>query len=63
MFTRYNRGAFQMDQRNFLFLCYGLGAAWMILMVYVLVLAQRGRKLRDELSRVKRMVDEGGSIR
>ena len=32
-------------------------------MVYVLVLAQRGRKLRDELSRVKRMVDEGGSIR
>jgi CcmD family protein len=48
-----------MDIRNFQFLCYGLGAAWLIVIVYILVLAQRSRNIRLELDRLKRMVDEG----
>ena len=36
----------------------GLTAAWLIVFVYILVLAQRGRKLREEISRVKKMLEE-----
>ncbi len=45
-----------MDKRNFLYLFYGLGAAWAFVAGYLFVLAQRGRKLRGELDRVKRML-------
>jgi hypothetical protein len=37
---------------------YGFLAAWMVVIVYVIWIALRERKLRDELERVKRMVDE-----
>jgi CcmD family protein len=47
-----------MDQRNFQFLCYGLIAAWALVAIYLVVLAGRGGKLRKELERVKRMVDD-----
>ncbi len=47
-----------MDQRNFQFLFYGLAAAWAIVAIYLIVLTQRSRKLRQELDRVKRMVSE-----
>jgi CcmD family protein len=47
-----------MDQRNFQFLCYGLIAAWALVAVYLVVLAGRGSKLRQELDRVKRMMED-----
>ena len=49
-----------MDQRNFQFMFYGLLAAWLIVVVYVVLLALRQRRLYRELERVRRMVDESG---
>jgi CcmD family protein len=43
---------------NFTFMFYGFLAAWMVLIIYVIYIALRERKLREELERVKRMVDE-----
>jgi len=45
--------------RNFLYLCYGLIAAWMVIFIYVISLALRERSLRQELDRVRKMVDDG----
>lgn len=47
-----------MDPRNFLYMFYGFTAAWLILVVYVVLLALRERKLRAELDRVRRMVED-----
>ncbi len=44
--------------RNFQFLFFGLGAAWAIVFVYLLVLGERNRKIRSELDRVARMVTD-----
>ncbi len=46
-----------MDQ-NYTFMVYGFTAAWLIVIVYVISLALRERKLRQEIDRVKRMVGE-----
>jgi hypothetical protein len=35
----------------------GLGAAWMIMFAYVVLITLRERKLRKELDRVRRMVE------
>jgi CcmD family protein len=43
---------------NYTFMFYGFLAAWMVVIVYVIWIALRERKLREELERVKRMVDE-----
>ena len=37
---------------------YGLSAAWLIVVAYVVLLALRERKLRLELDRVRKMVEE-----
>lgn len=47
-----------MDSRNFTYMFYGLGAAWLILALYVLSLVSRERRLRRELDSVKRMLEE-----
>ena len=47
-----------MDPRNFLYMFYGFAAAWLILVVYVVFLALRDRKLRAELDRVRRLVED-----
>jgi CcmD family protein len=47
-----------MDVRNLTFLFYGFTAAWLIVLVYVISIAARERKLRQELDRVKRLVEE-----
>lgn len=47
-----------MDVRNLTFLFYGFLAAWLIVIVYVVSIAARERKLRQELDRVKRLVEE-----
>jgi len=44
---------------NFTFMFYGFLTAWLIVMLYVISIALRERKLRQELDRVKRMVEEG----
>jgi CcmD family protein len=48
------------DQRNFMFMFYGFAAAWVIVTVYVAFLALRERRLREELDRVRRMVEDSG---
>ena len=47
-----------MDVRNVTFLFYGFTAAWLIVLIYVISIATRERKLRQELDRVKRLVEE-----
>lgn len=47
-----------MDTRNLTFLFYGFLAAWLIVIVYVISIAMRERKLRQELDRVKRLVEQ-----
>jgi CcmD family protein len=46
-----------MDQ-NYTFMFYGFLAAWLVVIIYVISIALRERKLRSELDRVKRMVEE-----
>jgi CcmD family protein len=46
------------DTRNFTYMFYGFLAAWLILVVYVVSLVARERKLKDELRRVRSMVED-----
>ena len=48
-----------MDARNFQYMFYGFAAAWLVIAVYVISIAARERKLRDELDRVKKMIEQG----
>jgi len=48
-----------MSPQNYNFMFYGFTAAWLILILYVISIALREKKLRQELDRVKRMVEEG----
>jgi hypothetical protein len=52
--------AFEMArlQRNFTFLCYGLIVAWLILVVYVMLMVSRERKLKREIAGLKAMLEE-----
>ena len=45
-------------QRNFQGLIWGFVAAWVILVLYTLMLTARERKLRREMERLKSMVEE-----
>jgi CcmD family protein len=47
-----------MDNRNFQYMFFGFLAAWLIIILYVVTLALRERKLRNELDRVRRMVEK-----
>lgn len=47
-----------MDERNFTYMFYGLGAAWLILALYVVSLVARESRLKRELEGVKRMMSE-----
>lgn len=46
-----------MDNRNFQYMFLGFLVAWLIVIVYVLMLAMRERKLKRELERVRKMVE------
>jgi CcmD family protein len=46
------------DNRNFLYMFYGFLAAWLIVILYVVLLAMRERRLRRELDRVRQMVEK-----
>jgi hypothetical protein len=45
-------------QRNFQGLIWGFVAAWVILLLYILMLTMRERKLRREMDRLKSMIEE-----
>jgi CcmD family protein len=45
-------------QRNYEYLSYGLTAAWIILVVYVLMMASRERKLKREIADLRAMLEE-----
>lgn len=45
-------------QRNYEFLSYGLTAAWVILVVYVLMMLSRQKKLRREIAGLRAMLEE-----
>lgn len=47
-----------MDSRNFQYMFLGFLVAWLIVLVYVLLLAMREGKLKRELERVRRMVEK-----
>ncbi len=47
-----------MDPREFQFTFYGLMIVWLIITVYVISLAMRERRLKQELDRVRRMVEK-----
>jgi hypothetical protein len=49
-----------MDPREFQFVMYGLMAAWVIVVLYVLSITLRERRLRRELDRVRQMVEQSG---
>jgi hypothetical protein len=49
-----------MDPREFQFVMYGLVAAWLIVLAYVLSITFRERRLRRELDRVRRIVEASG---
>ena len=48
-----------MDNRNFLYMFYGFATAWALVVLYVLTLVSRERKLRDEMSRLRNMIESG----
>ena len=47
-----------MSPQNSTFLFIGFAAAWLIVIGYVISIALREKTLRQELDRVKRMVEE-----
>jgi CcmD family protein len=49
-----------MDQRNFTFLFYGFAAAWAIIAVYVITLARREGRIKQQLEGLQRMLDDKG---
>ncbi len=45
-------------QRNYEFLSYGLIAAWIILVIYVLMMVGRQKRLTREISNLRAMLEE-----
>jgi CcmD family protein len=45
-------------QRNYEFLSYGLTAAWLILVGYVLMMVSRHKKLQREIASLKAMIED-----
>jgi CcmD family protein len=48
-----------MDNRNFLYMFYGFAVAWVVVVAYVLTLVTREKKLRDEMRRLRSMIETG----
>jgi len=52
-----------MNTQNSAFLFVGFTVAWLIVIVYVITIALREKRLRQELDRVKRMMEENEQAR
>ena len=50
-------------QHNYEFLSYGLMAAWIIMVIYVLMMVSRERKLKGEIARLRTMLEEKPRVR
>jgi CcmD family protein len=48
-----------MDERNFTYMFYGFAAAWTLVVIYLLTLVSREKKLRDEMKRLRTMIESG----
>ena len=48
-----------MDSRNFTFMFYGFAVAWVAVVIYVVTLVSRERKLREEMRRLRQMIETG----
>ena len=48
-----------MDSRNFTYMFYGFSAAWIILVIYVITLVAREKKIYQDMSRLKKLIQEG----
>ncbi len=46
-----------MDERNFTYMFYGFAAAWLIVVMYVITLAARENKLRQEMDNLRKLVE------
>jgi len=49
-----------MDPREYNYIFLGFLVAWLIIVAYVASIVLRERRLRRELDRVRRMVEDGG---
>jgi CcmD family protein len=47
-------------QHGYQYLSYGLTVAWLILIVYVIMMANRQRKLRQEIAHLRAMLEDKG---
>ena len=47
-----------MDTRNFTYMFYGFAAAWAIVALYAVLLANRSRRIRTQLDNLQRMLEE-----
>jgi CcmD family protein len=47
-----------MDSRNFMYMFYGFAAAWVILVIYLVLLLSRERKIRKDLENLKGLVEK-----
>jgi CcmD family protein len=47
-----------MDVRNFTYMFYGFAAAWVIVLLYTMLLTSRDNKLRREMDRLRRMIED-----
>jgi len=47
-----------MDARNFQYMFYGFSAAWVMIVIYALTMLVRERKIKDEITRLKSMMEE-----
>jgi len=45
-------------QRNYQFLSYGLTVAWIVVVIYVLMMVSRERALKREIANLKAMLEE-----
>jgi CcmD family protein len=45
-------------QRNFEYLSYGLTVAWLVVVIYVLMLVSRQKKLKREIAGLRAMLEE-----
>lgn len=45
-------------QRNYEFLSYGLIVAWLIVVIYVLMMIAREKKLKREIASLKAMIED-----
>jgi CcmD family protein len=47
-----------MDPRNFQYMFYGFAAAWVLIVIYALSMLARERRIKDEIARLKSMLEE-----